>query len=508
MLLQSSHHVNNSYSDNIQKTGTPMKDYDAHDATALADLVARGEASPQELLETAIDRAEARNPAINALSQKLYDHGRNAIAAGLPDGPFRGVPFLLKDASGELKGHVTANGARLLSGGAPAQADSTLVARYKAAGLVIFGKTTTPEFSLAASTETTLTGATRNPWDLTRSAGGSSGGAAAAVAAGIVPAAHGSDGGGSIRIPASCCGLFGMKPSRARNPSGPLVGEGWGSLSVSHVLTRSVRDSAAMLDATQGMAAGDPYCAPPPRRPYAEEIQREPGHLRVGWHIAPMSGKPVAAPCREAAKDAADLLHTLGHDVHEITLPGEVEPLQKALWVLVASNVARSINAAGARRGRKVERADVDSVTWSAVEEARQMTAEDYAEALFQIHGQSRRMADLHERFDVILSPTLATLPPELGVQHTDTKNLEAYRAAVTGFTPFTQLYNMTGAPSMTVPLGWHRPAPTQGELPVGVMFSADFGREDILFRLARQIELERPWFNRLPDLSDFKNRR
>ncbi|PVA11997.1 amidase [Pelagivirga sediminicola] len=474
-----------------------MNDYESHDATALAALIAHGEVSPLDLLQCAIDRAEARDPAVNALSQKLYDHGRGAIAGGLPDGPFRGVPFLLKDASADLKGYVTANGARLLKDGTPATADSTLVARYKAAGLVIFGKTTTPEFSLAASTETSLTGATRNPWDISRSAGGSSGGAAAAVAAGIVPAAHGSDGGGSIRIPASCCGLFGMKPSRARNPSGPLVGEGWGSLSVAHVLTRSVRDSAAMLDATQGMAPGDPYCAPPRARPYVDEVRTDPGRLRVGWHIAPMSGADVAAPCREAAQDAAHLLASLGHDVDEITLPGQSGHIQQAIWVLVASNVARSIRSIGDQRGRKVTRDEVDAVTWSALTDAREMDAQDYAEALYQIHAQSRRMAELHARYDLILSPTLATPPPKLGIQRTDTDDIKAYRSALTAFTPYTQLFNMTGAPSMTMPLYWTVPDAPGGELPIGVMLSADFGREDILFRLAGQLETARPWFHR-----------
>ncbi|MCQ0090837.1 amidase [Roseovarius sp. M141] len=474
-----------------------MQDYETYDATGLAALVARGEASPRELLDMAIARAQARDPAINALSQQLFDHGRAAIADGLPDGPFRGVPFLLKDASAEMKGHVTANGARLLARSAPAGADSVLVARYKAAGLVIFGKTATPEFSLAASTETSLTGATRNPWDTARIAGGSSGGAAAAVAAGIVPAAHGSDGGGSIRIPASCCGLFGMKPSRARNPSGPLSGEGWGSLSVAHVLTRSVRDSAAMLDATHGMAPGDPYCAPPRVRPYADETRRDPGRLRIGWHIAPMTGADVADPCRAAAEDAAHLLSSLGHDVDATTLPGHPDPLQRAIWVLVASNVARSIRAIGDRRGRAVSQDEVDRVTWSALEDAKDMQAQDYAEAMYQIHAQSRRMADLHSRFDVILCPTLATPPPLLGVQRTDTADLDGYRAALAAFTPFTQLYNMTGAPSMSVPLHW------SGEgLPIGVMLSADFGREDILFRLAGQLEQARPWFNRLSPMA------
>ncbi len=473
-----------------------LDDYDAHDATALADLVRRGDASPQELLEMAIERAEACNPKINALSQKLYDHGRKAIEAGLPDGPFRGVPFLLKDASGDLKGYPTTNGARLLKDRI-ATADSTLTQRYKAAGLVIFGKTTTPEFSLAASTETSLTGATRNPWDISLSAGGSSGGAAAAVAAGIVPAAHGSDGGGSIRIPASCCGLFGLKPTRARNPSGPLVGEGWGSLSVSHVLTRSVRDSAAMLDATQGMAQGDPYCAPPRMRPYTEEIGILPGRLRIGLQMSPPSGVDVAPPCRAAAKEAATLLTSLGHDVEEVELPGDSDTLQHSLWVLVASNVTRSLRAIGDARGRKVKRSDVDSVTWGALKAAQDMDAEDYAQALYEIHAQGRRMAHLHQRFDMILSPTLATLPPTLGVQRTDTDDLDAYREALGAFTPFTQMFNITGAPSMSVPLCW-----SDDGFPVGVMVSADFGREDLLLQLAAQLESERPWFHRRPDLA------
>ncbi|WP_113913338.1 amidase [Roseovarius dicentrarchi] len=473
-----------------------MQNYLSHDATSLAALVASGDVSPHELLEEAITRAEARDGDINAVSQRLYDHGRAAIDAGLPDGPFRGVPFLLKDASGELEGHVTAHGARLLAQSAPAAADSTLVTRYKAAGLVIFGRTTTPEFSLAASTETSLTGATRNPWDTTRTAGGSSGGAAAVVAAGIVPASHGSDGGGSIRIPASCCGLYGFKPSRARVPAGPLIGEGWGSLSCAHVLTRSVRDSAAMLDATHGMAPGDPYCAPPVARPYAEEARTDPGRLRIGWHIPPMNGAEVAPTCREATHDAVALLESLGHEIEEVTLPGSTEHLQRAIWVLVASNVARNIHAIGAERDQIVTEADVDPVTWRAVTDAASMTAEDYAKALYHIHQQSRLMADLHSRHDVIVSPTLATPPVKLGVQRTDTDDVDAYHAALANFTPFTQLHNMTGAPSVSVPLYW------AGGLPIGTMLSADFGREDILFRLSGQLEQARPWFDRLPPMA------
>ncbi len=471
--------------------------YDEHDAVGLADLVKRGEVSPADLLETAIDRAEQRDPIINAMSQKLYDHGRTAIENGLPDGPFSGVPFLLKDAGADLAGYPTFNGARLLTQEV-APTDSTIVERYKAAGLVIFGKTTTPEFSLAASTETSLTGATRNPWDRGRVAGGSSGGAAAVVAAGIVPAAHGSDGGGSIRIPASCCGLFGMKPTRARNPSGPQSGEGWGSLSVAHVLTRSVRDSAAMLDITQGMAPGDPYCAPARERPYLEEVTTAPGKLRIGYQTAPVSGAMVAEPCRQAAAEAAGLLTSLGHETEEVALPGDWDALQQALWVLVATNISRNIGVIADRRCTPVLPTEVDSVTWNAIESAHAMSAHDYAQSLYAIHRQSRLMAAVHDRFDIIVSPTVATLPPELGVHHTDTDDIGAYGAALAAFSPFTQMFNMTGAPSMSVPLHW-----TEGGLPVGVMFSAPFGREDMLFRLAGQLESERPWFDRRPDLGE-----
>ena len=469
--------------------------YDEHDAIGLADLVKRGEVSAADLLETAIERVEQRNPIINAMSQNLFDHGREAIRNGLPEGPFRGVPFLLKDAAGDLAGYPTTNGARLLKHDV-AKADSTIIERYKAAGLVIFGKTTTPEFSLAASTETSLTGATRNPWDRGRVAGGSSGGAAAVVAAGIVPAAHGSDGGGSIRIPASCCGLFGMKPTRARNPSGPKIGEGWGSLSVAHVLTRSVRDSAAMLDVTQGMAPGDPYCAPARNRPFLDEVTTPPGKLRIGYQTLPVSGAYVAEPCRQAAEEAVKLLTSLGHEVEQVSLPGDWQVLQQSLWVLVATNIARSIGVLADKRGSPILPSEVDRVTWNAIESAYKMTAYEYAVALHSIHHQSRLMAAVHEMFDIILSPTVATLPPKLGVHHTDTDDIGVYGAALAAFSPFTQMFNITGAPSMSVPLHW-----TEEGLPVGVMMSAPFGREGMLFRLAGQLEAERPWFHRRPDL-------
>ena len=368
--------------------------------------------------------------------------------------------------------------------------------RYRRAGVVIFGKTTTPELGLAPSTETSLTGATRNPWDLTRTAGGSSGGAAAAVAAGVLPVANASDGGGSIRIPASCCGLFGLKPTRARTPIGPLVGEGWGGLSVSHVVSRSVRDSAAMLDATQAPAPGDPYQAPRPERPYLAEASVAPGRLRVALQRRPMSGVAVDAEVLRALEETAALLASLGHHIEETALPGVWDELSHALWVLVASNVSLAVRGRAEQAGRALTPDLVDPVTWNAVEFSRTLDVEAYPAALQTIHRQGRLMAAFHERHDVILSPTLATPAPPLGALRTDNADLDAYGRALVAFMPFTQLFNMTGQPSMTVPLGW-----SEAGLPIGMMFSAPFGDEATLFRLAAQLERAKPWFDRLPAL-------
>ncbi|MCC5987059.1 MAG: amidase [Pararhodobacter sp.] len=462
--------------------------YEDLDAVGLSDLVRRGEVSPEELLDAAIALAELANPALNFLSQRLFDFARDAIARGLPEGPLKGVPFLLKDASADLAGTPTANGTRLLQH-RPATADSTLVSRYRAAGLVIFGKTTAPEFSLAASTESSLHGSTSNPWDTGRSAGGSSGGSGAAVAARVVPAAHATDGGGSIRIPASCCGLFGLKPSRARIPHGPPAGEGWGSLSCAHVLTRTVRDSAAFLDATLGPAPGDPYAAPCHAGPYMDELGRDPGKLRVALQLRPLSGVAVDPACRQAALDTAWLLESLGHRVEEAAPPGDADELGRALWILVASNVTRHLRAIGQARGRAVTQGEVDATSWNAVEFAHSLRIEDYPEALLAIHAQGRRMAAFHERFDLLLSPTLAQPPVPLGRLRTNTDDIRGYERALARFSPFTQLANMTGQPSMNVPL--HH---TENGLPIGVMFTAPYGREDMLFRLAARLEAERPW--------------
>jgi amidase len=464
-----------------------------HDAVGLAGLVARGEVTATELLTAAVARCEAVNPEVNALSQRHVDEARRSIERGLPDGPLKGVPFLLKDVSVQMAGTITSNCSRLYADNLATQ-DSTLVDRYKRCGLVIFGKTNTPEMGLAASTETALHGVTRNPWNLARTPGGSSGGAGAAVASGIVPAAQGSDGGGSIRIPASCCGLFGLKPTRGRVPLGPTVGEGWGSMGTAHALTRSVRDSAALLDSTHGAAPGDPYAAPAVARPYVQELNARPDRLRVALQLTPLSGSPVDAECVAAARDAARTMQALGHEIEEAMPPGNPEELGRAAWVLVASNVSATLHRRARALGRPLVEGDVEAVTWRTVQQAATMSAADYADALFAIHSHGRRMAAFHERYDVLMSPTLGQVPVPLGPQRMSNPDGGEYTSALLRFTPFTNLFNMSGEPSMSVPLHW-----TPDELPVGVMFSAGFGREDVLFRLAAQLETARPWFDRVP---------
>ncbi len=468
-------------------------EYRDKDAVALAALVRRREVSPLELLELAIARADAVQPSVGALAQRLDEHARDQIRRGLPEAPLTGVPFLLKNLSVQLAGTITTGACRLLHD-AVAASDSTITQRYRDAGLVIFGKSNAPEFGLAASTEATLHGTTRNPWNLQRTAGGSSGGAAAAVAAGIVPAAHASDGGGSIRIPASCCGLFGLKPTRARTPVGPFATQSWGSLGVMHVVSRSVRDSAVLLDATQGPAQGDPYVAPPPARPYALEVDTEPPRLRVALQLASIYGEQIHADCVAAARDAARLLESLGHVVEEAQPPADAAQLAEANWILIATGVAASVARIARGLGREVRDSDVEPVTWRAVRYAASLSAQAYAQAQETVYQQGRRMAAFHRDFDVVLSPTLGEPPVPLGPLAMNNPDPADYVAAIRRFSPFTNLFNMTGQPSMSVPLHWN------GEgLPVGVMFSAAFGREDLLLQLAGQLERARPWFGRVP---------
>ncbi len=472
-----------------------VEEYEKQDGLGLAALVSSGEVSAEEVLETAIARADSLDPAVNALSQKLYDHGRKAIEAGLPDGPFRGVPFLLKDLGALLNGEITTQGSRLFKE-FRAEKDSTLVGRYKQAGFVIFGKTTTPEFGFATSTETSLTGDTCNPWDPTRSSGGSSGGAAAAVAAGILPLAHASDGGGSIRIPASCCGLFGLKPTRARVPAGPDYGEGWGGLATQHVVSRSVRDSAAALDVAAGPEAGDPYWAPPKTGSYLAELGQSPGQLRIALQRKPLNDAEVDPDCLAAVEKTAALLESLGHRVEEAMPPGDGEELGQAILRVAACNLSLSLKTYGRLRGKAVTAEEVERVTWDCVKLAEELSVEDYPAAINSFHRQGRAMANFHRTYDLLLSPTLATPAPKLGPLHMNGTDLETFGKLVGAMSPFTAVMNMSGEPSMSLPLGW-----TENDLPIGVMLSAAFGREDLLFRVAAQVEEAAPWWDRRPSL-------
>ncbi len=327
---------------------------DEQDALGLASLVKAGEVSPAELLEAAIDRAEARNPQFNFMAQRHYEYARATVARGVPDGPLAGVPWLLKDLNTYIAGELTENGSRLYRGNRATQT-SELVRRIERAGMVIFGKTTTPEFGLTGTTESALCGVTRNPWSPEHIAGGSSGGAAAAVAAGVVPAAHATDGGGSIRIPASCCGLFGLKPSRGRVPMGPARTEGWGGLSAHHAVTRSVRDSAAILDATHGIEPGSRYGAPAPAETFLSQVGRDPDRLRIALTTTAPSGTPVDPECVEATRAAARLCESLGHIVEEVTPPIDAAAYGQASFVLIAASVAADCEQRAAALGKALD---------------------------------------------------------------------------------------------------------------------------------------------------------
>jgi amidase/6-aminohexanoate-cyclic-dimer hydrolase len=472
-----------------------VSDLERCDGLGLAALIRRGEVKPQEVLEGAIARIEARNPAVNALVTRLYDQARAAIAAGLPDGPFTGVPYLLKDLGALYTGAATSYGSALFDGNV-ADHDSEITARLKRAGLVIAGKTNTPEMGLCPSTEPRRFGPTRNPWKLSHSAGGSSGGAAAAVAAGMVPMAHATDGGGSIRIPASCCGLFGLKPTRARNPMGPDAGEGWGGASVGHAVTWTVRDSAALLDATSGPDVGDPYWAPPPAGPFLAEVGREPGRLRIALTVTPWIDVPVDPECAAAARATARLCASLGHHVEEARPVIDEAVWRLATRVIVAANVTFALETRAAVLGRPLAEGDVERMTWDRVTDARRMSAAQYAGAIHAVHRVGRTVARFFQSYDVLLSPTMCQPPQPLGILDMSTDDPERYLAAVFGSIGFTSLFNSSGNPAMTVPL-----ATSSHGLPLGVQFAGRFGDEATLFRLAAQLEAAQPWVGRRPAL-------
>jgi amidase len=469
-------------------------EYRRHDATALGRLIAQGEVGAKEVLETAIARAEEVNPAINAIVHKQYEQARRAVAAGPGDGPLKGVPFLIKDLGFYETGEPATFGSSLFAGFV-ADHDSAYVRRCKAAGLVFMGRSSSPEFGLSPNTEPRLYGSCRNPWNLEHSAGGSSGGAAAAILAGILPMAHATDGGGSIRIPAAQCGLFGLKPTRGRISMAPDVGEGWGGLSAGHVLSRSVRDSALMLDVTAGLEPGDPYAAPTPERPFVEAIGRPPARLKIALMRGDHRGGRLHPECLKAVEGAAKLCQGLGHIVEEADPGLDLSALRPMNAAIAATNTARALGARWKALDREPNAKDIEAVTWAVYNRGLKISGVAYVEAIAAVHAMGRKLARFLGSFDVILSTTVPAPPPKLGYFDMN-GDVETFTARVTEYLSITPLHNATGTPAMSVPLHW-----TADGLPVGVHFAGRYGEEATLLRLAAQLEAAQPWFDRVPTL-------
>jgi amidase len=467
------------------------------DATAQAELVRSGQASAAELVEAAIDRIERIDPELNAVVHPLFETALAQASGSLPDGPFAGVPFLVKDLAAELEGTPMREGSRFLEGYI-SSADQELVTRYRRAGLVIVGKTNTPELGILPTTEPHAFGPTRNPWDVSRTPGGSSGGSAAAVAAGLVAAAHGNDGGGSIRIPASCCGVFGLKPTRGRNTLAPAYGDLYHGLVAEHVLTRSVRDSAALLDASAGPMPGDPYAAPPPARPFRDEVGADPGRLRVAVSYDSPTGAPVHEDCVTAVREAAMLCEQLGHEVVEAAPAIDGLHVGRQFARVWAAGAAWSISGWARRTGRAPAPECFEPGTWALAERGRGTSAAEYMDAWQDLQRAGRQVAAFLSEHDVWMTPTLAEPPPPLGSFEgpADEPMFGLRRAG--RFAPFTPLANGTGQPAMSVPLHWS----AEG-LPIGTHVTAPFGDEATLLRLAAQLESARPWADRRPALAE-----
>lgn len=481
-----------------------------YDAIALSELIRKGEISPVELLEITIQRIEKVNTRLNAVIHKMYDQARGTaenwnseIRAGKANGAvFCGVPFLLKDLIAEYKGAPFHEGSKAVKGYI-SKLDSELVKRQKTGGLIIVGKTNTPEFGCLPTTEPALHGPTVNPWDPSLTPGGSSGGSAAAVAAGVVPMAHGNDGGGSIRIPASCCGLFGLKPTRGRNPLGPLFGDIGGGIVHEHAVTRTVRDSAALLDVTSGPDLGDPYYAPPKQRSFLEEVGRDVGRLKIGFLTSIPEGwneeTQLHPDCAKAVKDAAQLCESLDHIIEEVVPDQISHPNIPEIFGYVFSCFVGHIIAYWERElGRKIGQDELEPVTWGRYQAGLNRPGADYLVTLEEIQRFSRKIARwYHESdYDLLLSPTMRIPPTKLGAFESTPEDPLKWIEVTLSFVAFTRIQNMTGQPAMSVPLFWN-----EDNVPIGVQFSGRFGDEATLFRLAAQLEQARPWADRKPPI-------
>ena len=468
-------------------------EYAEHDGVGLAALIATGEVTAAEAVEAAIERIERHNPLLNAVVYKAYDEARAAALAGPPKGPFAGVPFLIKDLGVAVAGWPNTHGSRFARGVVDAE-DSGLVRRYRGAGAVFLGKTNTPEFGITGTTEGAHLGPCRNPWNPQHIAGGSSGGSAAAVAAGIVPLAHASDGLGSIRIPAACCGLVGLKVTRDRNPNLPDGYDYAFGRVVDHVVSRTVRDSAAMLDVTGLPEPASPYPAPPKTRPFVEEVGCAPGRLRVAWSAETPRGHSIDREVEAALHDVVELLQALGHEVAEQGLGIDYRALYGAMAAPGAANFAAGMRRLIERVGREPEPDELEPLTWAALKAGRRVTGEEALWGLQEMRRLNRDILTLFEDFDVYLTPVMGTPPPPIGyidpVRLTP-KQVNRRQAEVF---PFTPPFNASGQPSISLPL-----AMSAAGLPIGMMFTGRYADEATLFRLAGQLETEAPWKHRRP---------
>lgn len=469
-----------------------MQNYADHDGLGLAELVRKREVTPAELLDAAVERIERHNGSLNAVTFKAYDEARAAAGGALPDGPFKGVPFLIKDLGVRVKGWPRTSASRFAKIDADSE-DSVLIQRYRAAGVVLAGKTNTPEFGIPGVTTSALLGPCRNPWNPDHISGGSSGGAASAVASGMVPLAHASDGLGSIRIPAACCGLVGMKTTRDRNPNGEHDTDRVIGFSVDHVVSRTVRDSAAMLDATGAPQPASPYAHPHQERPYLEEITRSPGKLRIRWSTETPAGDPIDPDVQATIERTAETLKALGHDVREEGLGIDYRALYRAQGIVSASNFAANISRWVAIKGREPGD-EIEGLARRAYEAGKTLTGAQALWGLQELRLRTREVLRRFEAFDVYLCPVMCTPPPRVDFLDTlmeDLKEFDRRQRITFGFTP---PFNMTGQPSLSLPLGQSR-----DDLPIGMMFTSKYADEATLFRLAGQLEKEMPWKDRKP---------
>jgi amidase len=478
------------------------------DATAQRDLVRAGEVAPIDLVDAAIARIEADNPRLNAVIHTMFDKARaTARAGGLGDSQFGGVPFLVKDGVCHTAGDPFHCGMQALKDLDWHEPDDTWLARrFRDAGFVICGKTNLPELATSITTEPLAYGPTRNPWDLERTAGGSSGGAGAAVASGMVPVAHGNDMGGSIRFPASMCGIVGLKPTRARTTLGPDFGEYWGPLTHEFVLTRTVRDTALVLDCVAGAGTGDPYTAPPPQRPWSAEVGASPGRLRVGFRTRPRDGDGDAHPeCIAAVERSAALLESLGHHVEADDVPALDAPGADQFAVVFCASIARDLDRWSARTGHAINEDDVEPQNGMLAKIGRGTSAVDYVAALEAMHRWSRGVAAWWDDHDVLVLPTSPQPPFPIGSIDPNTDPSAAVRMGQ--MVTFTMPFDVTGQPAISLPLHWTAGAASRERdhehvLPIGVQLVAASGREDVLLRVAAQLEAAAPWADRHPPMA------